>query len=88
MYDLGKRGQDLVSESNETFDRTIYHQHQEPEFTVPFEGTFECCKGFKELWERSYLRSGLPYTLIEARFMHDEHDRTLIGAGVGLPPRG
>jgi hypothetical protein len=81
MHDLGKRGKDLASESNETFNRTIYHQHQELEFPVPFGGTFERCKGFKERSERLYLRLGLPYTLIEVRFAPDDHERTLIGAG-------
>ena len=80
IYGLKKRGTDLVLESNEAFNRTIYHQHQELEFTVPFEDTFECCKSFKKLYEDCYP-SGLPYTLIEVRFTPDRHDRTLIGAG-------
>ena len=81
IYGLKKRGTDLVLESNKAFNRTIYHQHQELEFTVPFEDTFECCRRLKELYEQSYRRSGLPYTLIEVRFTPDNHDRTLIGAG-------
>ena len=80
IYGLKKRGTDLVLESNKAFNRSIYHQHQELEFTVPFENTFECCKSFKELYEQWY-HSGLPYTFIEVRFTPDRHDRTLIGAG-------
>jgi hypothetical protein len=79
IYDLKKRGTDLVLESNKAFNRTIYHQHQELEFTVPFKDTFECCKSFKKLYKDLY--PGLPYAFIEVRFTPDGHDRTLIGAG-------
>ena len=74
-------GSNLVLESNRAFNRTIYHLHQELEFTVPFEDTFEACEQFIELYERMYP-SGLPYALFELRFT-PEHDRTLIGAGRG-----
>jgi hypothetical protein len=73
-------GSHLVLESNRSFNRTIYHLHQELEFTVPFEDTFEACKRFIELYEDMYP-SGLPYTLFEVRFTPGGHDRTLIGAG-------
>ena len=49
-----KRGTDLVMESNKAFNRTIYHLHQELEFTVPFEDTFEMCRSFVELYETMY----------------------------------
>ena len=75
-----KRGTNLVLESNEAFNRTIYHLHQELEFTVPFENTFEICRRFKDLYEQMYAK-GLPYTLFEVRFTPAGHDRTLIGAG-------
>jgi len=75
-----KRGTNLVLESNEAFNRTIYHLHQELEFTVPFEDTFEICRRFKDLYEQMYAK-GLPYTLFEVRFTPAGHDRTLIGAG-------
>jgi FAD/FMN-containing dehydrogenase len=81
IYDLKKRGTNLVLESNKAYNRTIYHQHQELEFTVPFEKTFEACKRFKELYEKSYESSTLPYTFIEVRFTPAEHDLTLTGAG-------
>jgi hypothetical protein len=77
-----KRGTDLVLESNQAFNRTIYHLHQELEFAVPFEETFATCRRFMELYERMY-RSGLPYTIIEVRFTPAGHDRTLVGAGRG-----
>jgi FAD/FMN-containing dehydrogenase len=76
-----ERGSHLVLESNKAFNRTIYHLHQELEFTVPFEDTLEACGRFIELYEQMYP-SGLPYTLFEVRFT-PEHDRTLIGAGRG-----
>jgi FAD/FMN-containing dehydrogenase len=79
---LKKRGTDLVLESDAAFNRTIYHLHQELEFTVPFEQTFEACGRFIELYERMY-DSGLPYTLVEVRFTPAGHDRTLIGPGRG-----
>ena len=85
-----RKGSDLLLESNKGFNRTIYHLHQELEFTVPFAKTFEVCKGFLDLYEHLYERVyregphpfGLPYTLFEVRFT-PEHDRTLIGAGRG-----
>ena len=67
-------------ESSRAFNRTIYHLHQELEFTLPFEETFEKCRRFVELYERMYP-SGLPYTLFEVRFTPEGHDLTLIGAG-------
>lgn len=75
-----KRGSNLVLESNKAFNRSIYHLHQELEFTVPFEDTFEVCRRFLTLYEELYP-SGLPYTLFEVRFTPAKHDRTLIGAG-------
>ncbi len=83
---IKKRGTDLVLESNKAFNRTIYHLHQELEFTVPFEDTFEACDSFVELYEEMYQEMsspGLPYTLIEVRFTPAGHDLTLIGAGRG-----
>jgi FAD/FMN-containing dehydrogenase len=76
-----KRGTNLVMESNKAFNRTIYHLHQELEFTVPFEVTFEECKRFIELYEKMYGDGGLPYTLFEIRFTPEGRNRTLIGAG-------
>jgi hypothetical protein len=75
-----KRGTDLVLESNEGYNRTIYHLHQELEFTVPFENTFEMCHRFLELYEKMY-NSDLPYVLLEVRFTPPGHDCTFIGAG-------
>jgi FAD/FMN-containing dehydrogenase len=75
-----KKGTNLVMESNKAFNRTIYHLHQELEFTVPFEDTFEMCRRFVELYEKMYDQ-GLPYALFEVRFTPADHTRTLIGAG-------
>jgi FAD/FMN-containing dehydrogenase len=73
-------GSHLVLESNRAFNRTIYHLHQELEFTVPFEDTFEACRRFIRLYEEMYP-SGLPYAIFEVRFTPEGHDRTMIGAG-------
>lgn len=77
-----KRGTDLVMESNKAFNRTIYHLHQELEFTIPFEDTFTECARFINLYEEMYRDGGLPYALFEIRFT-PERDRSLIGAGRG-----
>src|SRR5919202_2957033 len=74
------RGTNLVLESDRAFNRTIYHMHQELEFTVPLGDTFEVCERFGKLYEELYP-SGLPYTLFEVRFTPEKHDRTLVGAG-------
>src|SRR5204862_4220834 len=39
-----KKGTDLVLESAEAYSRTIYHLHQELEFTLPFEDCIKMCK--------------------------------------------
>jgi hypothetical protein len=75
-----KKGTNLVLESSAAFNRTIYHLHQELEFTVPFEQTFQMSRRFIKLYEDMYT-DGLPYTLFEVRFTPAGHDRTLIGAG-------
>jgi hypothetical protein len=76
-----KRDTDLVMESNAAFNRSIYHLHQELEFTVPYEQTWNVCDRFIELYEAMYKEKRLPYTLLEVRFTPDGHDNTLIGAG-------
>ena len=78
-----KRGSDLVMESYQAFNRSIYHLHQELEFAVPFERTFEVCDRFIALYERLYREAPLPYTLFEVRFTPGGHERTLIGPGRG-----
>jgi FAD/FMN-containing dehydrogenase len=75
-----KKGTNLVLESNEAFNRTIYHLHQELEFAVPFEDTIETYRRFIKLYEDMYSQ-GLPYTIFEVRFTPVGHDRTLLGAG-------
>lgn len=77
---LIKRGTNLVLESDNAHNRTIYHLHQELEFTVPFEQTWEVCDRLLNLYKQLYPR-GLPYTLLEVRFTPAHHQRTLIGAG-------
>jgi hypothetical protein len=78
-----KQGTDLVLESNRAYNRTIYHLHQELEFTVPFDDTWAICDRFLLEFEAMYRENPrcLPYTLLEVRFTPGGHDRTLIGAG-------
>ena len=76
-----KRGTSLVMESSDAYNRTIYHLHQELEFTVPFEDTFCACDRFIKLFEKMYREKKLPYTLLEVRFTPEDHDITLLGAG-------
>jgi hypothetical protein len=78
-----KRGTDLVMESNKAFNRSIYHLHQELEFTVPFEDTWPVCDRLIALYEEMYRQERLPYMLLEVRFTPDGHDNSLIGAGRG-----
>ena len=76
-----KRGTNLVMESNKAFNRSIYHLHQELEFTVPYKDTIQRCKDFVELYEAMYKQKHLPYALFEVRFTPAGHTRTFIGAG-------
>jgi hypothetical protein len=76
-----KRGTNLVMESYQAYNRTIYHLHQELEFAVPFENTVEVCERFIRLYEEMYHEVKLPYTIFEVRFTPGDHQRTLIGPG-------
>lgn len=74
------RGTDMVLESSEGFNRSIYHVHHELEFTVPYEDAFAVLHRFIALYERQYA-AGRPFVAFELRFTPAGHDRTLIGAG-------
>jgi D-arabinono-1,4-lactone oxidase/FAD binding domain len=76
-----KFGSNLILESHEAFNRTIYHLHQELEFAVPFEDALSVCRRFIRLYECMYRESRLPFALFEVRFTPAGHDRTLIGPG-------
>jgi len=76
-----KKGTDLVMESNKAFNRTIYHLHQELEFTVPYDNKLTIAHRFVKLYEDMYRQKPLPYPTFEIRFTPDKHDLTLIGAG-------
>jgi hypothetical protein len=78
---ISKRGSDLILESNKAFNRSLYHQHQEMEFAVPFEEAWDVCDRFLQLYHDLYRRHRLPYTLIEVRFTPADHEHTMIGAG-------
>ena len=80
---ISKRGSDLILESNKAFNRSLYHQHQELEFAVPFEEAWDVCDRFLQLYHDLYRRHRLPYTLIEVRFTPADHEHTMIGAGRG-----
>ena len=75
-----KRGTNLVLDSPQAFNRSIYHLHQELEFTVPYEDTVEVSRRLLRLYEELYP-TGLPYTLLEVRFTPAGHERSLLGAG-------
>ncbi len=76
-----KKGTNLVMESYEGFNRTIYPLHQELEFAIPFADTIAMCRYFVDLFQEKYAAQKLPYTLFEIRFTPAGHDKTLIGAG-------
>lgn len=79
---LTKRGTRLVLDSPQAYNRTIYHVHQELEFTVGFAEAFEICDRLLALYDRlSVPGRRLPYLLIEVRFTPAGHDRTLVGPG-------
>jgi len=74
----------LVLESAEAYSRTIYHLHQEQEFTVPQEEAIPMCKLFLGKFETMYLanpKHNLPYSLLEVRFTPAGHELALIGPG-------
>ena len=76
-----KKSTDLILESNEAFNRTIYHLHQELEFSVPCADTLkEVCR-FQKLYESLYQKNRLPYMLFEVRFTPAGHSHTLMGPG-------
>lgn len=80
-----KKKTDLVLESDKGYTRTIYHLHQEFEFTVLFSDAVQRCQQFLSLFEEMYLAEPkeLPYTLLEVRFTPADRTRALIGAGQG-----
>jgi hypothetical protein len=80
-----KQGTDLVLESAQGYTRTIYHLHQEFEFTVPYAEAVPRCRQFLKLFEEMYLAEPkeFPYTLLEIRFTPADRTKALIGAGQG-----
>lgn len=85
-----KKKTDLVLESDKAFTRTIYHLHQEFEFTVPYTDAITECNNFLKLFEDMYLAEpkALPYTLLEVRFTPgDNSTNALVGAGQGVERR-
>jgi hypothetical protein len=75
-----KKGSNIILESNEAYNRSIYHLHQELEFSVPFNDIFPVARRFIQLYEEMYP-AGIPYAAFEVRFTPQGHDRTLIGPG-------
>lgn len=62
---------------------TIYHLHQELEFTVPFEDTIDVYTEFLTKFEDMYVenRRKPPFSLIEVRFTPPDHELGMIGPG-------
>ena len=75
-----KRGTNLVLESNEAHNRSIYHLHQELEVAIDYKKVFPVCRKILAAYEELY-REGLPYPIFEVRFTPGGHDRALIGPG-------
>jgi hypothetical protein len=75
-----KRDSNLVLESSQAYNRTIYPLHHELEFAIPYEQTFTVLRMFMKLYEHQQS-NGLPAALIEVRFTPDGHERSLIGPG-------
>ena len=75
----------LVLRSFEAFNRSVYHQHEELEFAVGAEVAFDALAELVQLYEASYARQRLPFTVFEVRHTPGGHDRTLIGPGRGGP---
>ena len=73
----------LVMESFAGFNRTIYHMHQELEFAVPVERTWEVTEHLLGLYEELYRKRRMPFTLIELRFTPAGHYRSLLSPGAG-----
>lgn len=78
-----KKHTNLVLESAEAYSRSIYHNHQELEFTVPYEDTVpmieKLLKKFEEIYDTDHCL--LPYTFIEVRFTPKGHELSMIGPG-------
>jgi len=60
LYGIESRS-NLVLESNEIFNRSIYHLHQELEFSIPYEDTFEVLTRFIRLYEERVPRGNAVY---------------------------
>ena len=73
---------DLVMQSHQGFNRTIYHMHQELEFAVPAERVWEVTDRLLRIYEDLYGLLRMPFTLIELRFT-PEHPQSMIGPGAG-----
>jgi 2,4-dienoyl-CoA reductase-like NADH-dependent reductase (Old Yellow Enzyme family)/FAD/FMN-containing dehydrogenase len=85
LSDLVQRTQsnwNLVMQSHLGFNRTIYHMHQELEFTVSADRVWEVSDRLLRIYEDMYHRRRMPFTLIELRFT-PEHPRSMIGPGAG-----
>jgi FAD/FMN-containing dehydrogenase len=75
-----KWGTDLVLESSQAFNRTMYPLHQELEFAIPYEQTFPVLRAYLNLYE-NLQPHGLPYGAVEVRFTPAGRDSSLIGPG-------
>jgi L-gulonolactone oxidase len=77
---LVRQGTNVVLDSPQAFNRSIYHLHQELEFTVPYEDTVQVSRRLLRLYEE-LSSSGLPYTVLEVRFTPAGHEQSLLGPG-------
>ncbi len=66
-----QKGSNLVLQSHKGFNRTLYPIHEELEFAVPVEKTWEVTDRCLEIYQQMYP---LPMMLIELRFTPAGHD--------------
>lgn len=78
-----QRSSNLVLDSAQGFNRTVYHMHQELEFTVPIAKTWEVTDHLVAIYERLYGTTHMPFTLIELRFTPANGTHGMISPGAG-----
>ncbi len=75
-----KHQTNLVLESHNGHNRSIYHLHQELEMAVEYTEVFRVSRELMMAYEELY-QEGLPYLIFEIRFSPAGHNQTLIGPG-------
>ncbi|MEM7093094.1 MAG: D-arabinono-1,4-lactone oxidase [Actinomycetota bacterium] len=79
-------GSDLVLDSAQAFNRTIYHMHQEIEFAVHRERTWEVVDRLCTIYTELFGDHRMPFTLIEVRFTPHQGTESMISPASGAGP--